>query len=237
MARGLAWLERRRRPDGGWAPHPAVRESTWVTALAVKLLAGSRDGRAAGGVRWLLKQEGAESRWLYRLVRRLHGAAGDTAPGWSWYPGTAAWVAPTAFTLLALEAAAGELPEAAERIALGRRFLLARVCRDSGWNYGTPNVLGVDAPSYPETTGVALLALTGESAPAVARALTKAEAALAGPVSAQAFAWLTLALAAHNRRPAGLEPPSPRNVLDTALLALAAAGPHVFLRGRDAARS
>ncbi len=237
MDRGLAWLARCRRPGGGWAPHPSVRESTWVTAPVVTFLAGADPGGAAGGVRWLLSQSGAESGWLYRLMLRMRGRGGDRSPGWSWYPGTAAWVAPTALAILALEAAARELPEAAQRIAMGRRFLLARVCSDSGWNYGTPRVLGYEASSYPETTGLALLALRGEKSPAVAGALARAEAALAGPLSAQGFAWLTLALAAHNRRPAGLVPPPPRNLLDTALLALAAAGPEVFGRGRVGGRS
>lgn len=234
MARGLAWLARCRRPGGGWAPHPSVSKSTWVTAPAVTLLARAGDKSAAGGVRWLLAQSGAESGWLYRLIRRRHGRA---ATGWSWFPGTAAWVAPTALTILALEAAAHGLPEAAERIAMGRKFLLARVCRDGGWNYGTPSVLGYDAPSYPETTGLALLALHSDSSPAVARALAQAEPAVSHPRSAEAFAWLTMALAAHGRSPAGLAPPAPRNLLDTALLALAEAGPRVFRRSADAARS
>lgn len=236
MARGMAWLARCRRPEGGWAPHPSVRESTWVTAPAVALLAGSGEESVAGGVRWLLAQSGAESAWPYRLMRRLRGAPappGGGATGWSWFPGTAGWVAPTALTVLALEAAGRGVPAAAERIAMGRRFLLARICPDGGWNYGPPRVLGYDAPSYPETTGLALLALHGETSPRIARALAKAERDLERPLSAQAFAWLTLALAAHGRKAPACPPPAPHNLLDAALLALAAAGPRALGRPHE----
>ena len=59
----------------------------------------------------------------------------------------------------------------------GAALLLERIFPDGGWNCGPPRVPGYDADSYPETTG------------------------LAARLSAQAYAWLTLALAAHGSFP------------------------------------
>ena len=90
----------------------------------------------------------------------------------------------------------------AKRIQQGRSFLLARRCRDGGWNHGSTRALGYDSDSYPETTGMALLALHGVSAVPMDDALRVAERHLENCQSQEAASWLTLGLLARGRSPA-----------------------------------
>ena len=229
--RGVRWLRSTQRSDGGWAPHPSVPESTWVTAMAVLALCETDSGpELKPAIEWLQRQTGEESSLADRLRRLLLGArmeVGEGTRGWPWFPGTAGWVMPTALTILALEKA-GLRRSAAQtqaRIRQGREFLVARICQDGGWNYGGAQALGFSASSYPDTTGVALLALHGVQSPLIRTAVDKAAERWPQCHSAQTACWLRLGLAAHGRRPAGagdcrLEN---ANLLDRALVVLARA--------------
>ena len=240
FARGLAFLARSQRKDGGWAPQPSVDQSTWVTAMALLVLAdqpGAKGLQDGGG--WLMRQSGRESGYFYRFREWLLGVRPEERTGysgWSWYPGTAAWVAPTALSILALEKLNRGKPDPARsaRIEDGRGFLLARMCRDGGWNYGSTQALGFSYDSYPETTGLALLALAGGGRRDLGKSLSCAERYLAGRTTVEGRSWLEMALLAHGRTP----PPSPpipqafRNLIDTALIVVAraaAGGRNVFL--------
>jgi hypothetical protein len=238
--RGYLWLRTQQRADGGWAPQPDVEESTWVTILAA-LLAPERLGEREHGraLEWLLGQTGAESGPMYRLRHFLLGiplVEEERFPGWPWYPGTAAWVVPTALAILALGKAwrRTRAPELLARIDRGRRFLLSRMCRDGGWNHGSVRALGHESRPYPETTGLALLALAGVRAPQIGKALAVAETFLAQCSFSEGVSWLHMSLVAHGRLPVGCparETPS-RNLRDEALAQLAAAaarGHNVFL--------
>ena len=237
LERGFAWLRAVQRPDGGWPPLAAVPESTWVTAL-VALLPPERLGRAAWGraIDWLLHRTGQESTFLHRLILRLRGGeAGDSLEhhGWPWYPGTAAWVVPTAVSVLALGRAQCRQPSGAiaERLASGRRFLLSRRCPDGGWNHGSVRILNQDGRSYPETTGVALLACAKAAGDELAASCATARKHLAEARSADAVSWLKMALRAHGCLPADLarrEVPA-RDVREAALSILAAAGRNLLL--------
>ena len=208
--RGLRWLLGQRRSDGGWGPRTGVAQSTWVTALG--LLTLHCTGQMATddlGLQWLLQSSGAESNWVARLRRFLVGAdQGNTDTsnrGWPWYPGASAWVTPTSLTLVALDRIrpAVSTTGMAVRIKEGRSFLLARRCSDGGWNHGSSKALGYDGPSYPETTGAALLALAGEpgAASSVAAGIQHAKRCR----SVEAWSWLQMGLwaqrAAHAPRP------------------------------------
>lgn len=228
--RGIDWLRSCRRSDGGWPPNPAVEASTWVTALVAHalILAGDRQ-HAGNAIHWLLEQAGEESSWVHRLRRFLAGVRSDldySIDGWPWFPGSAAWVTPTALAVLALERARQAGFERAGidgRIQQGRRYLLSRVCGDGGWNHGASRALGYESGSYPETTGIALLALHGSPADSLQRSLHLAERQLASCRSTEGQSWLQMALLAHGRQPAlvSFQYAPCRDFRDTALAVMA----------------
>ncbi|HUQ90586.1 MAG TPA: prenyltransferase/squalene oxidase repeat-containing protein [Bryobacteraceae bacterium] len=211
--RGVDWLGQVVRPDGGVTPSPTVEEGSWVTALVV--LVESLYGRLppdAPSVRWLVDRSGEESRLLIRLRRWLLAVKSeekDSVQGWPWLAGASAWVAPTAWTVIALSHVHRRTPtpDVFRRLDDGRKFLLSRQCPDGGWNYGAARALGYEAPSYPETTGIALLALRGQRSAAVDRGLDRALFLLRTCNSIQARSWLILGLLAHGRRIESPEPP------------------------------
>ncbi len=152
--------------------------------------------------------------------------------GWPWYPGAAAWVMPTAISLLALrkEQAAHPSEGVRERIEGGTKYLLSHACKDGGWNHGATHALGYEANAYPETTGVALLALRGVKAPEVDKGIAQAEVFFREPNPAGA-AWLRLGLMAQGLPAPAINPPvHPRkvNIVDEALYRLSE-DPHVLL--------
>ena len=241
LARGTLWLDRAQRPDGGWPPNPTVDQSTWVTALAVLLLAG-RPGWAGRdqAVKWLFEQSGRESGWTHRLRLRLLGFRSqeiERHAGWPWFPGTAAWVSPTALSILALQKVQRLSPDETirKRIETAREFLLGRMCQDGGWNHGSPKALGYEANSYPETTGLALLALAGAPSSRLGKSLAFAQEVFGRCRTAEGLSWLRLGLLAHGRTPPGndkLKLIPRRHVVDAALCILAegaAKGNNVFL--------
>src|SRR2546423_1157271 len=86
--------------------------------------------------------------------------------GWGFFPGKQSWLEPTAHALVALKKVAKARVNVVvqNRIAMGEKMILERRCSDGGWNYGNRKVLGTDLPSYPETTALALLGLSGNPA-------------------------------------------------------------------------
>jgi squalene cyclase len=199
----LEWLRRSQREDGGWAPHPRVNQSTWVTSLALLLLARQTEaGDLPKAIGWVIAQTGRESGLLHRLRLWMLGVKSEyeeTQDGWPWFPGTAAWAVPTSLTILALQRLAQQHPSAAitRRIESGQRFLLSRMCADGGWNHGSSRALGYEAPSYPETTGVALVALKDVQPPKLENSVATALRHLHTCRSAEGVSWLQLGLRAH----------------------------------------
>ncbi len=207
--RGIAWLRRTQRADGGWSPREDVEESTWATALVALLppeAIGERAHRAAIG--WLMATTGFESTFGFRLREWLLGnrpRRDNEFPGWPWFPGAAAWVGPTSIAILALEKEHRRqpLPGIRQRIDAGRQFLLVRACGEGGWNHGSVRALGVESKPYPETTGMALTALRGVGAPQVQAAIGVARRFLSDCRSVDAQNWLRLGLIAHGELPTG----------------------------------
>jgi hypothetical protein len=211
--RGLQWIRKTQRDDGGWQARPGVGESCWVTSLAA-LLPAERLGveRHQRATAWLSAATGLESTTLYRVRQWLTGSQIPpelAAPGWPWMPGSAAWVIPTSLAVLALdrENRLRPAPGLAARIAEGRQFLINRMCKGGGWNHGSVRALGYETSAYPETTGMALAALRGSHGRVTDQSLEMALRFLDQCRSADALNWLRLGLAAHGRMPEGYTPP------------------------------
>jgi len=221
------FLAGNQRSDGGFAPRRSVEESTWVTALAV--LAGGVSAEAERrAVEWLLTQSGEESTFVHRLRKWLNStrpqAMEEGLPGWSWYPGTAAWVVPTSLTILALEKIERRYtdPRIRGRIEQGRHFLLVHTCDDGGWNHGSTQALGFQAVSYPETTGIALLALHGTDPARIAKSVARGEEHFRNCRALEGLSWLQLGLMAQGRAaPAVPEDVRAHTLMDHALAVLA----------------
>jgi hypothetical protein len=229
--RGWKLLRSLQLPDGSWPASAAVPEPHWTTALAVTLhgLRGVSDEPFRRGVAWLLDTVGIENGWQFRIAHFLRPSVVELDPSfeaWPWLPGNSSWIEPTAHALVALKKTAKALddPRLRDRISQGEKMILDRRCSDGGWNYGNRKVLGVDLPSYPETTALALIGLAGRSD--LAGPLALAQLHLRTTRSPLAKAWLRVALRSHSvpmGPPVGT-PLSPNDVIVNALEVIAAAG-------------
>ncbi len=153
------WLRTAQRADGAWAIDRSGSAPSWMTAWAVWALSiqGTDIAAAGRGARWLLDEPVmnlADAQTSQAMRRLLDLDASLT--GWPWQPGEAAWVLPTALSMVAL-AAAGYGDQA--RFTDGLRYLLDRRCGSGGWNFGNPVMLGKALPATVQETALALLAL------------------------------------------------------------------------------
>jgi hypothetical protein len=202
LSAAMAFLLRSQFGDGSWPAFRGDSEGSWTTALAICALnmtgdfAAQRDKAA----RWLVTDRGREGNWLWRWKFKTVDRNVRFDPdkyGWSWSPGEASWVIPTALSIVALKqftsCSRGEASEA--RIRLGVEMLLNRACVGGGWNAGNSVVYGVPLTPHLESTAIALLALQDEPRSQVIRAgidwLHDRSATIR---SAESLAWCILSL-------------------------------------------
>jgi hypothetical protein len=221
--RAASWLAQRQLPDGGWPPCAIVPTSTWVSSLTLLSLAQER-AYSIGcpkGVAWLSRQVYPDLPAFQVFVDHTLRISPSRAPGSSaWFPGTAGWVIPTAFSILALSCWSPRFTDAdlSKNAHRGQAYLLSRRCADGGWNHGGFLKRSEGSVSYPETTGLALLALAGNASPSLAATLLLAESFLHQPDSPEGSSWLLMGLAAHNRNVEVRSPPvRPKTNRDIAL--------------------
>ncbi len=188
-------------PDGSSRPGALVQGGTWVTAQAVTLacVRGVYDDQTRAAVDWLLQVVGEDHSLITRTFSYLHllkTKLDVSHEGWPWRAGNSSWIEPTAHTLVALKKVAGryEGAELNHRVREGEALVLSRRCSDGGWNCGNPNTLNFDMPSYPETTGLALLGLQGRSGAELNGPLQVARRFRAETKSSLAKAWLAITL-------------------------------------------
>lgn len=195
-------LLRAQLSNGSWPSFIGDEESSWTTALAICALNSANDSSAARerGQSWLLKTKGQEGDWFWRWKFKLADRAVRFDPdlyGWPWLPGSASWVIPTAFGVIAVKQfTACNRTEATERrIRLGVDMLLDRVCVGGGWNSGNSVVYAAALPAHVEATAIALLALQDEKrTPAIQASLDWLRKRSATIESVESLAWCILTL-------------------------------------------
>jgi hypothetical protein len=234
--RAWALLSRWQGKDGGWRPSAEVAIANWGTALCVTIatVRGEFGEPFQKGVKWLLGSVGVESNFVNRAAAKIGLLKAErdlNLKGWPWKPGTSSWVEPTAHSLVALKRAASKISsdDLSERVRLGEAQLLGIRGADGGWNYGSRAALGVDLPTYPETTALALVGLQGRAE--IATFLKTGTQIAVETKSPLAKAWLTIALRLNGAElPEGRGEVTP-DVLITALEALGApGGNYAFLK-------
>jgi len=165
---GGRWLHDAQLPDGSWPAFVGQPQGCWVTAAACLALNGWQESsdRIARGLRWLCRTWPAEGNLWWRFRQRLWKQASairqdSSLRGWSWTPGTASWVEPTAYALIAFRCIPKKLhpPGVSKRRQLGEKMLYDRMCPGGGWNSGNPLVYGVAGEPRVGPTAWALLAL------------------------------------------------------------------------------
>jgi hypothetical protein len=188
--------------DGSWPSFIGDRDSSWTTALAICVLNAANDSSGARerGLSWLLKTNGREANWFWRWKFKLADRAVRFDPdryGWPWLPGSASWVIPTAFSVIAIKqfTTCSRTENAERRIRMGVDMLLDRVCVGGGWNSGNSVVYGVPLRAHVEDTAIALLALQDEKRmPAVQASLDWLKQASSSIESVESLSWCILSL-------------------------------------------
>jgi hypothetical protein len=202
-ARGPAdWLALQQQGDGSVGVFADDQEPRWPTSLA--LLAWLLVDRAADSRRYLAAIDDAVVWCLNdrgKTAPRSEEIGHDTTiVGWSWAADTACWLEPTCYHVMALTTAG--LGDQA-RVADGRRLIVDRLLPSGGANYGNTIVLGQQLLAHVAPTGVALTALSQQTAgdERIERSLAYLERALGPGIAPLSLSWACLGLTAFDRRP------------------------------------
>jgi len=195
-------LLRLQNRDGGWSTFVDDPESAWATALVLCALNATNDFAVERekAFHWLMMERGREGSWFWRWKFKLADLAVRFDPdryGWPWLPGSASWVIPTAFSIIAIKqfTACGRSEISERRIRLGVGMLLDRVCLGGGWNSGNSVVYGVPLPAHVEATAIALLALQDEErTPVIQASLGWLKQRSSSIESVESLAWCILSL-------------------------------------------
>jgi hypothetical protein len=203
------WLASIQQRDGSVGISALQPDPKWPTSLAVLLWMAMRramtsqsasnqaspyDRPLDNAVTWTLSARGSAG------SRKAHIGHDTTLVGWSWAADTHSWLEPTAMFVLALKAAGlADHPRARE----GVRLLVDRLLPNGGANYGNTIVLGQPLLPHIQPTGLALLALAGESCadPRIEQSLAYLERELTHDTPAASLGYAVLGLTSHGRRP------------------------------------
>ena len=198
----ILFLLKSQLSDGGWPAFLGDSEGSWTTALALCTLNSTGDFTAARekAFRWLYAERGREGHWFWRWKFKTSDRNVRFDPdkyGWPWVTGSASWVIPTAFSIIAIEqfTVCNRSEESEKRIHLGVEMLLDRECVDGGWNSGNSLVYGVPLRPHVEATAIALLALQDEQRiEMVQKSLSWLRQNAASVDSVSSLAWCILSL-------------------------------------------
>jgi hypothetical protein len=210
---GFAHLLASQRPDGSWPTFDGDSEGAWTTALALCTLNITGDFVAARekALRWLDAERGLEGhcfwRWKFKTADRNVRFDPDKY-GWPWISGSASWVIPTAFSVIAIKqfTVCNRSAASEKRIHLGVEMLLDRACLGGGWNSGNSVVYGVALRPHVESTAVALLALQDEQrTEVILKSLSWLRQKAVGIDSVSSLAWCILSLFVYQEPVGGLK--------------------------------
>ena len=208
----ILFLLKSQLSDGGWPAFLGDSEGSWTTALALCTLNSTGDFTAARekAFRWLYAERGREGHWFWRWKFKTSDRNVRFDPdkyGWPWVTGSASWVIPTAFSIIAIEqfTVCNRSEESEKRIHLGVEMLLDRECVDGGWNSGNSLVYGVPLRPHVEATAIALLALQDEQrTEIVQKSLSWLRQNAASVDSVSSLAWCILTLFVYQEPIGGL---------------------------------
>jgi hypothetical protein len=208
----ILFLLKSQLSDGGWPAFLGDSEGSWTTALALCTLNSTGDFTAARerAFRWLFAERGREGHWFWRWKFKTSDRNVRFDPdkyGWPWVTGSASWVIPTAFSIIAIEqfTVCNRSEESEKRIHLGVEMLLDRACVDGGWNSGNSLVYGVPLRPHVEATAIALLALQDEQrTEMVQKSLSWLRQNAASVDSVSSLAWCILTLFVYQEPIGGL---------------------------------
>ena len=161
-SQAIHWLINAQNNDGGWGINQWDHQSGWQTAWALIALKISTANPEIirKATNWLLNFgliPLEENETLNTLRKNFN--IDTNLYGWPWQSGEAAWIEPTALSLLALNSV--EMgPQHHERIQEAIRYLDDRRCRDGGWNFGNPVMFNKNLPPRTYHTSLSLLALS-----------------------------------------------------------------------------
>ena len=171
----------------------------WPTSLAILAWIAVDADRYANqidaAINWTLSMQGER-------IEATEDIGHDTQlAAWPWIEGTHSWIEPTALHVRALKAAGhNEHPCTREAIEL----LVDRQLPSGGCNYGNRKVMGQALLPHVQPTGLAMLALAGESdgQRRIGRSLSYLNQTLSARTTTASLCWGLLGLSAHNQRPA-----------------------------------
>ena len=209
----ILFLLKSQLSDGGWPAFLGDSEGSWTTALALCTLNSTGDFTAARekAFRRLYAERGREGHWFWRWKFKTADRNVRFDPdkyGWPWISGSASWVIPTAFSIVAIKqfTVCNRSDASEKRIRLGVEMLLDRACVDGGWNSGNSVVYGVPLRPHVEATAIALLALQDEQrTEMIQKSVSWLRQNAASVDSVSSLAWCILTLFVYQEPIGGLK--------------------------------
>ncbi|MCA9816941.1 MAG: hypothetical protein KC652_17640 [Cyanobacteria bacterium HKST-UBA01] len=207
----IRFLSAQQNEDGGWSTAPDTGFSDWVTGPALMAIREISRKNPELLPKPVLKKgmlHLADSRpYFYPVVGRLlllisKGPEGVHFPrGWPWDPECFHWVEPTSYHLFALKVPGMPEQEVYRSIVdHANRYILKRVCKGGGWNYGNRETLGAFLTPFRVTTAEALLALQDvDRNEAINESLSHLESYRDADTSTLGLAWSILCLDAYGK--------------------------------------
>ena len=194
------WLRNHQSEEGSVGVSASQSTPCWPTSLAILLWQTMDDpdkyaAPIAKGVEWALREKGTTQEHRPTIGH-------DTMLiGWSWAANTHSWLEPTAMFVMALK---GLGLSWHPRTREGVRLLVDRLLPHGGCNCGNTIVLGQELLPHVQSTGIAMMALAGESDPdpRIELSLQYLEQELSGETTTASLCYGLMGLSAHLRSPA-----------------------------------